>query len=101
MTAYVISEVEMLDEAQGQCYRDLASASIAQYGGRYLVRGADPQVPEGDWPLQQRVVVVEFATMEQLLCWYRSPEYAVALALRQTALTRRLLFVHGVDGEPS
>jgi len=36
--AYVISEVEVLDEAQGQCYRELASASIARYGGRYIVQ---------------------------------------------------------------
>ena len=38
------------DDAQAERYRELASASIARYGGRYLVRGADPVVPEGDWP---------------------------------------------------
>ncbi|HEX3816617.1 MAG TPA: DUF1330 domain-containing protein [Mycobacteriales bacterium] len=97
MTAYVISEVEILDEVQGQRYRELASASIVQYGGRYIVRGAQPAVPEGEWPSAQRVVVVEFPTMEQLQRWYRSTEYADALAVRQTALSRRLLFVDGVD----
>jgi uncharacterized protein (DUF1330 family) len=96
MTAYVISEVEILDEALGQRYRDLAGASMAQYGGRYLVRVASPEVPEGDWPDGQRVVVVEFDSMEQLRRWYRSPEYAEALAIRQTALSRRLLFVDGL-----
>ncbi|MGA9311420.1 MAG: DUF1330 domain-containing protein [Pseudonocardiaceae bacterium] len=96
MTAYAISEVEMLDEAQAQRYRELASASIARYGGRYLVRGAAPEVPEGEWPTRQRVVVVEFASMEQLQRWYDSAEYAEALAVRQTALNRRLLFVNGV-----
>lgn len=95
MTAYAISEVEVLDEVEGQRYRDLASASIAQYGGRYIVRGAAPEVPEGDWPTRQRVVVVEFPTMEQLQRWYGSAEYAEALAVRRTALSRRLLFVEG------
>lgn len=47
MSAYVISEVEVLDEAQGQRYRELAAASIARYGGRYIVRGGEPEVPEG------------------------------------------------------
>lgn len=98
MTAYVISEVEILDESEAQRYRELASASIAQYGGRYIVRGATPEVPEGDWPSSQRVVVVEFPTMERLRRWYNSPEYAEALAVRQTALSRRLLFVEGVIG---
>jgi uncharacterized protein (DUF1330 family) len=98
MPAYVISEVEMLDEAQGQRYRDLASASIERYGGRYLVRGADPEVAEGEWPPRRRVVVVEFPTMERLQEWYRSPEYADALAVSRSALERCLLFVEGVEG---
>ena len=99
MAAYVISEVEVLDQAQGQRYRELAAVSIGHYGGRYIVRGADPQVPEGSWVTDQRVVIVEFPTMEQLRDWYDSAEYAEARALRQTALSRRLLFVQGVEGD--
>jgi uncharacterized protein (DUF1330 family) len=95
--AYVISEVRMLDEEQGQRYRELAAASIARHGGRYVVRGAQPDVPEGDWPEGQRVVVVEFPSMEQLRSWYDSSDYAEALAIRDGALTRRLLFVDGID----
>ena len=38
MAAYVISEVEMLDETQGRRYRELAAGSVARHGGRYLVR---------------------------------------------------------------
>lgn len=38
MSAYVISEVGVLDEVQGQRYRELGAASIARYGGRYIVR---------------------------------------------------------------
>jgi len=97
--AYVISEVEMLDEAQGQRYRDLAAASIARHGGRYLVRGAEPRVAEGDWLGERRVVVVEFLTMERLREWYESEDYAEALAIRQTALDRRLIFVDGVPDQ--
>jgi uncharacterized protein (DUF1330 family) len=66
VTAYVIPEIEMLDETQGQRYRELAAASIARHSGRYLVRGAAPDVPEGDRPPRQRVVIVEFPNMEQL-----------------------------------
>jgi uncharacterized protein (DUF1330 family) len=95
MPAYVISEVEILDEALGQRYRDLAAASVALHGGRYIVRGGQPEVPEGQWPAQQQLVVVEFPTMQGLHDWYGSAEYAQALALRQSALERRLLFVEG------
>jgi uncharacterized protein (DUF1330 family) len=69
MPAYVISEIEIPDESQGQRYRDLAAASIACHGGRYLVRGAQPEVPEGRGPAAQRLVVVEFPTMDRLRSW--------------------------------
>ncbi len=99
MTAYVISEVEVLDEARAQRYRELAAVSIARHGGRYTVRGALPEVAEGNWPSGQRVVVVEFPSMERLRAWYSSDDYAEALAVRETALTRRLLFVDGVSDQ--
>jgi uncharacterized protein (DUF1330 family) len=95
MPAYVISEVEVLDHELGQRYRELAAASIARYGGRYLVRAAAPAVPEGDRLERRRVVVVEFPTMDQLQEWYRSDDYAEALQISRTALSRRLLFVEG------
>jgi uncharacterized protein (DUF1330 family) len=98
MSAYVISEVQILDEQQGQRYRDLAAASIAHHGGRYIVRGAQPDVPEGDWPDRQRVVVVEFPSMEQLRTWYASPEYAEALKGARRRAHPALLFVDGIDG---
>jgi uncharacterized protein (DUF1330 family) len=43
MKAYVISEVEIQDESAADAYRRLAAASIADYGGRYLVRGRRPR----------------------------------------------------------
>jgi uncharacterized protein (DUF1330 family) len=95
MSAYVISEVEILDESLGAEYRSLAASSIQQYGGRYLVRGAVPEIAEGT-PSNDRLVIVEFPSMDRLREWYASPEYAQALQLRQTALRRKLTFVEGV-----
>jgi len=100
MAAYVISEVEMLDETQGRRYRELAAGSIARHGGRYLVRGAAPVLAEGNWPASARIVIVEFPSMERLRAWYASADYAEALAVRQTALDRRLLFVDGAHISP-
>src|SRR3954468_18390217 len=100
MSAFVISEVEVLDEAQGQRYRELAANSIARHGGRYVVRGAQPVVPEGEWSSSQRLVVVEFPSMERLRNWSASADYAEALAVSKCALRRRLLFVDGID-EPA
>jgi hypothetical protein len=49
MTAYMISQVEVLDDSQWQRYGEIAAPAIAQYGGRCLVRRAIPEVAEGDW----------------------------------------------------
>ena len=96
MPAYVISEVEMRDAAGFEMYRTIAAQTIAQYDGRYLVRGGAASVVEGG-PLPKAIVVVEFPTMERLREWYASPEYAEALKVRQSALDRRLIFVEGVE----
>ncbi|WP_369386334.1 DUF1330 domain-containing protein [Streptomyces sp. CG1] len=99
MSAYVISEVEVLDEEEADSYRRLAEASIRLYGGRYIVRGAMPDAVEGTWPTPRRLVVVEFPDMDRARQWYASAEYAEALQIRKTALERRLLFADGVPEE--
>ena len=95
MSAYVISELEMRDAAGFEAYRIIAAKTIAQYGGRYLVRRGVANLIEGG-PPPKSIIVVEFPTMERLREWYASPEYAEALKVRQTALDRRLIFVEGV-----
>jgi uncharacterized protein (DUF1330 family) len=95
MVAYVISEVDVRDPAGFEAYRTMAAPTIAQYGGRYLVRGGAASLAEGG-PEPKNIIVVEFPTMARLREWYASPEYAEALKMRQTALDRRLFFVEGV-----
>ena len=95
MPAYVISEVDVRDPAGFETYRTIAAKAIAQYGGRYLVRGGAASIAEGG-PPPKTIIVVEFPSMEKLRQWYASPEYAQALKVRRTALDRRLIFIEGV-----
>jgi uncharacterized protein (DUF1330 family) len=39
MAAYVIADIEVIDSAGFADYQQKVPATIAQYGGRYLVRG--------------------------------------------------------------
>jgi uncharacterized protein (DUF1330 family) len=96
MPAYLISEVEVRDPAGFEAYRSIAACAIAQYGGRYLVRGGAAVAVEGG-PPPKNIIVAEFPSMEALGEWYASPEYAEALKFRRTALDRRLIFVEGVE----
>ncbi|HKP40082.1 DUF1330 domain-containing protein [Mycobacterium sp.] len=59
-------------------------------------RATLPEAAEGDWPHQRRLVIVEFSDRDTLQRWYSSDEYAEALAYRDRALNRRLLFADGV-----
>ena len=99
MSAYLISEVEVRDPAGFETYRTIAAKAIAQYGGRYLVRGGVAEAVEGG-PPPKNIIVAEFPSMEVLREWYASPEYAEALKHRRTALDRRLIFVEGVAVAP-
>lgn len=62
MAAYVISEVEILDERIANSYRQFAAASIADFNGRYLAQGAKAEVVEGAQTKRQ-IVIVEFPSM--------------------------------------
>jgi uncharacterized protein (DUF1330 family) len=96
MPAFVISEVQILNEDAASQYRHLAASSIATYGGRYLARAAEAVVVEGE-PTRRRIVIAEFPSMQRIREWYASPEYAEALKFREAALDRRLMFVEGVN----
>lgn len=99
MPAYSITGVEVLDPSAAARYAEIANASVAQYGGRFLAVAAEPAVVEGEWPTQERIVLIEFPDRGRLEAWYDSPEYRSARAIAAHALRRRLLFVDGVASD--
>jgi uncharacterized protein (DUF1330 family) len=95
MSAYVIAEIDITDPAAYEDYRKQVPAVIARYGGKYVVRGGKVEPLEGGWS-PKRIAVVEFPSMEQALKFYRSPEYAPLIAIRQKASRGKLVIVEGV-----
>lgn len=97
MTAFVISDVVGLDPDLVNQYRAIARESIHQYDGEYLTNvGNAIDHIEGDWT-PANIVLLSFPSMDRARQWYRSAEYAEALAIRRTALRRSLIFVAGAD----
>lgn len=95
MAAYLVVDIEVTNPAQFEEYKKLAPAAIAKYGGRYLIRGGAYEAIEGDWK-PQRLTVVEFESMEKAKAFYNSPEYQVAIKVRQGAAHFKLLLVQGI-----
>ncbi len=95
MAAYVIADIEVTDSAGFAEYQQKVPATIAAYGGRYLVRGGSTEVLEGDWS-PNRCVVLEFPDMAQLKTWYASPEYRPLIAIRERTTKSNLVIVQGM-----
>ena len=94
MAAYVIGEVDVMDPAAYEDYRKQVGAVVTKYGGRFIARGGRVEALEGGWS-PKRLVLLEFPSMEQALKWYRSPEYAPLIKLRQKASRGRLVAIEG------
>ena len=95
MPGYIVLESEIIDQEKYDKYRQMAGASIEQYGGRFIVRGGNPERLEGDWS-PKRIVVIEFPSAERAKAWFNSPEYAPARAVRKEAARVKLVVVEGV-----
>lgn len=93
MAAYVIGEIEITDPTIYDDYRKQVLTTITKYGGKFLVRGSKSEALEGVAP--KRMVLLEFPSYEQALKWYRSPEYAPLVTLRQKASRGRLVIADG------
>ncbi|NBE54554.1 DUF1330 domain-containing protein [Streptomyces boluensis] len=98
MPAYVIVNVDVLDEEAGLAYAAVAQKSILDHGGRYLVAGPTPEPVEGTWD-SSRLVVLEFPDMDRIREWYDSPEYRRAREIREGKSRVGMLFVEGSPPE--
>ena len=96
MPAFLIANIEVTDPIGFETYRQRVPAVVAQYGGRYVIRGNPPTQMEGK-PFFTRLTVLEFASMEALQRFYHSPEYAPLLAIRTASTKSDLVFMPGMD----
>lgn len=95
MTAYVLVDVTVHDAVNYAEYKQLAPASVAQYGGKYIARGGRTETLEGDWT-PNRLVILEFPSLEQAKAWVNSPEYAPARAMRHAYATSQMVVIEGI-----
>jgi uncharacterized protein (DUF1330 family) len=94
MSAYVVVQESVTDQAMFDAYRKDVMPTIAAHGGRFIVRGGAMTVLEGEWPLP-RLVILEFPSRQAAEAWYRSPAYQKILPLRLKSCTGNLVIVDG------
>jgi uncharacterized protein (DUF1330 family) len=95
MAAYVIVDVEVMDPAAYEEYKLRVPATLAAFGGRFLVRGGKTETLEGDWA-PKRLVILQFDSMERAKEWWRSEMYSAAKEIRYRTANSRMIVAEGV-----
>mgnify|MGYP005867001571 FL=1 len=93
---YWVAHVDVRDPAAYDLYRQANAAPFAEYGARFIVRGAPQTQMEGQ--TRARTVVIEFPTLEAAHACYASPAYQAAKALRDPVSTGDLVILAGWEG---
>ena len=92
--AYWISAYRSIRDPQAlAAYAKLAGPALEAAGGRFLARGLPARVYEGG--LNERIVVLEFASVAQAVAAHDSAEYREALRALGNGADRDLRIVEG------
>ena len=92
--AYVVAEITVTDV---EAYRDYVRAAfpiIQRYDGKFLTRGGTTIAVEGT-PPAQRVMIIEFASLDQAKKFEYSKEYTDIAPLRRSSADSRLFIIEG------
>ena len=95
MAAYMLVDNRVLDQEDFNEYIEKIPQMVAAYGGRFLVRGGAIRVVEGDYT-PERIVVIEFDSLEQADAFASSPEYLELSVIRNRSTKTSTIIVDGV-----
>ena len=96
MPAYVIADVRDARDQEALIeYRRRNTETVTDRGGRFIARGGEMHVLEGDWDTR-RIVIIEFPDMATARDWYESEDYAPLRTLRRSASDTNIILVDGV-----
>lgn len=93
---YWVARVDVTDTEQFSKYSAFVGPFVAAHSGRFLVRGGDQTVREGE--ARARTVIVEFPSLEAAQAAYDSAEYQGGIELRRSAGIVDFVIVGGYDG---
>jgi uncharacterized protein (DUF1330 family) len=78
-------------------YLERIDATLAPFGGRFIVHGGRVEVLEGSWP--GHLIVIEFPDRDRASAWYASAAYREIVALRTDNSDSDVILADGVDRE--
>jgi uncharacterized protein (DUF1330 family) len=94
MVAYILAQIDVSDPEAYKAYTAETPGVVQKFGGRFIVRGGDPEALEGELPAP-RVVLIEFPDKATIKRFYASAEYQKILPLRLACSTGRVTILEG------
>jgi uncharacterized protein (DUF1330 family) len=94
MTAYLVLDFSIKDLRGFLPYAEAIPDFIEKHGGRYIVRGVEAEVMEGDWA-PERLVILEFPSSDHARAFLSDPEAQDLFALRKRTTVSKLVLVEG------
>ena len=77
-----------------KAYPELSEKILLEYGGKYLFRGGNYDVLEGEWDFP-RNTLLEFESIEQAKKWYFSSDYQKAADIRKKSSVGDVIIIEG------
>ncbi len=98
MPAYAIANVQSITMGPAIAeYLERIDATLAPYGGRFLVHGDPADVREGN--LVGDLIMIEFPDRDRAEGWYESAGYTAIVSLRTENTEGWLILIDGVPSD--
>ena len=96
MSAYAVAHMRQVTMGPAVVeYLQRFDATLAPFGGRFIVHGGEVEVVEGSWP--GFLIVIEFPDRGRASAWYNSDAYQEIVALRTDNSQSDVILVDGVS----
>ena len=92
---YLVAHLRVHDKEGFEKFKQMAGPTIAEYGGKVLVREPNPDLIEGN--ISGIDLVIEFESIENDRKFYESKKYQEAKAVRELAADTDLILVEGSE----
>jgi uncharacterized protein (DUF1330 family) len=98
MTAYAVADLHKVEMGPAIVeYLERIDATLAPFGGRYIIHGGRKTVLEGEWAGD--LIVIAFPDRASAAGWYASPEYQAIKPRRTDHSEGDVVLVDGVGAE--
>lgn len=94
MAAYLVLDLTIVDLDQFLVYAEKIPELITRHKGKYIVRGVEPTIIEGDWT-PQRVVILEFETKQNAQNFLGDPDSHELFKIRHESTVSKLILLEG------